>query len=36
MKNREYIQKIELITENDFQGMYNEVLGNEEEEEGNL
>lgn len=32
MANQEYIKKIELVTENDFQGIYNEVLGDEDEE----
>lgn len=36
MRNRECIRKIELVCENELQGMYNEVLGDEEEEEGNL
>lgn len=32
MDNLEYIQKIELVTERDFQGIYNEVLGDEDQE----
>ncbi|KAG0572267.1 hypothetical protein KC19_VG080300, partial [Ceratodon purpureus] len=32
MANQEYIKKIELVTENDFQGIYNEVLEDEDEE----
>ena len=30
--NQEYIKKIEFVTESDFQGIYNEVLGDEVEE----
>jgi len=36
MSNQEYIKKIELVSTNDFQGRYNEVLEDEEEEEAYL